>query len=441
MAVATPHGREAPASEECWALLDRIVASSQLRRAPRLREFLLYVSRRSLGDGRRQVHEQEIGVKVFGRSDTYDTSVDNIVRANATELRKRIEAYFNSEGSHEQLVMEIPRGSYIPVFRPRTSEPGTDEEALSKSHAHVTETTAEKLPARPYSAWMPATLFGAGLLILLLSAGCLNFWEKYHALHQSLSAWEDKPTLAEFWSQLLNSNPNTDMVISDTGIGLVGALRKKTFPLNDYLNRSYINQVQYEDLSPDMHTAISRILAWNLASPDEFALARRILALDPMGHKIHLYYARNYTSDLIKQDNVILVGASNSNPWDELFDSRLNFVTEFDNRVINRAPAAGEQATYAPSNVDGYCVLAYLPNSQNTGRVLLIEGTNAEATEAAGDFLLSEDQLTAFKKMLHASTLPYFQVLLKVSSVRGTPLAVTVAAYRVSTAAPKTAGQ
>jgi hypothetical protein len=62
--------------------------------------------------------------------------------------------------------------------------------------------------------------------------------------------------------------------------------------------------------------------------------------------------------------------------------------------------------------------------------VLLIEGTDAEATEAAGDFLLSEDQLSSFKRLLHATKLPYFQVLLKVSSVRGTPLVATVQAYR-----------
>jgi hypothetical protein len=74
--------------------------------------------------------------------------------------------------------------------------------------------------------------------------------------------------------------------------------------------------------------------------------------------------------------------------------------------------------------------VAFLPNPEHNGIVLLIEGTNAEATEAAGDFLLSEDQLSSFKKALHVSTFPYFEALLKVSSVRGTPLTATVEAYR-----------
>jgi hypothetical protein len=57
-------------------------------------------------------------------------------------------------------------------------------------------------------------------------------------------------------------------------------------------------------------------------------------------------------------------------------------------------------------------------------------GTNAEATEAAGDFLLSEDQLSNFKKKLQLNKLPFFEVLLKVSSVRGSPLTETIEAYR-----------
>jgi hypothetical protein len=104
-------------SEACWALLERIVASPQLRRAARLREFLMYVGQRSLKDGLDQIHEQEIGSNVFGRPADYDTSLDNIVRVNASELRKRIEDYFESDGAAEPLIMEVPRGSYKPVFR------------------------------------------------------------------------------------------------------------------------------------------------------------------------------------------------------------------------------------------------------------------------------------------------------------------------------------
>lgn len=433
--------KELPDPESCWALLERVAAGTQLRRAARLQELLFFLGKRSLKDGCDRVHEQEIGSNVFHRPAVYDTNVDNIVRTNVSDLRKRIDAYFGSEGSDEPLVMEIPRGSYIPVFRPRNKELEPGEENLSEVHSPTAGSAAERPQASAQPRWMPATLICAVLLILVLGGVSFYWWRQYRALHRSLFTWQDKPTVGEFWSQVLNSNPNTDIVISDAGIGMAEALSNKTFPLNDYLSRSYISQLQTADMSPDMHTAINRILAWNLASPDEFMLAWRILALDPAGRNLHLYNARNYMPDLLTKDNVILIGGRRSNPWDELFDNRINFITEFGtHRVLNRAPAAGEQAVYLSSDSDGYCVVAFFPKSDHHGQVLLIEGTNAEATEAAGDFLLSEDELSGFKKMLHVATLPYFQVLLKVSSVRGTPLTATVAAYRVSSAPAKTAG-
>lgn len=425
-----------PDPGECSALLERIAAGAQLKRSARLQELLFYIGKRYLRDTSDPVHEQEIGVQVFKRPDSYDTSLDNIVRTNVSDLRKRIEAYFQTEGLREPLIVEIPRGGYTPIFRYRVAE--TEPAASIPVENPATAIVAPALAEHPEEAsrrrfWMPAALVVFAVLIVVLATGCAVLWYQLSALRHSLFAWQFQPSVAAFWSDILNANSDTDLVMSDTGIGMVQALSQKTFPLDQYLNRSYVEQLQEEKLSPDMQGALNRIMAWNLASPDEFSLARRIMALDPTGKKLHLYNARNYMPDLINRDNVILIGARRSNPWDELFDSRLNFITEFDNRrVVNRAPAAGEQPVYPTSDSVGYCVVAYLPKSDQSGIDLLIEGTNAEATEAAGNFLLSEDQLSNFKRMLHVTKLPYFQVLLKVSSVRGTPFTATVQAYRVS---------
>ena len=62
---------------------------------------------------------------------------------------------------------------------------------------------------------------------------------------------------------------------------------------------------------------------------------------------------------------------------------------------------------------------------------MLVEGTSSEATEAGGEFLLSEDQLFNFQRTLHTANLPYFEVLLKTSQVRNTPITATIVAYRI----------
>src|SRR5277367_6734346 len=127
---------------ELLVLLDRVSRSPQLRRASRLRELLLYIGKQSIEEGRTDLHEQEIGTKVFGRPPHYDTSQDNIVRVNATELRKRLENYFVTDGAHEAWVLEIPRGGYSPVFSRRVvSARATPENGLPPHISAVRSTT------------------------------------------------------------------------------------------------------------------------------------------------------------------------------------------------------------------------------------------------------------------------------------------------------------
>jgi hypothetical protein len=433
MEVSLSKESETPASEECWALLERIGASPGLRRAPRLREFLDYVARRSLRDGCNQIHEQEIGIAVFGRLETYDTSVDNIVRANATELRKRIETYFESEGAHEPLTVEIPRGSYIPVFRHRPA-PVIAEPIQQGSAGTATAEAAEARPAaRRALFWLPWVI--AGLVVTALSACCISLWMQNRAINRSLYPWKDEPAVSALWSQFVDTNRGTDIVIADQSFMLLQNIDKQVFSFDEYLNRSYTSRLQATNLSPDMRGVLDLIASKNIGSLGEFRLGQRILALDPEGKNIHLYGAREYMPPLLSRDNVILIGGPISNPWQQLFASRMNFVVEPDsnryNPIHNRAPAPGEQAVYS-TDADplGYCIVAFLPSPNHNGKVLIIEGTSAEATEAGGNFLLSENQLSSFQKRLHAASPPYFEVLLKTSQASDTPFSTVITAYR-----------
>ena len=73
-------------------------------------------------EGPAEIHEQEVGHKVFGRPRDYDTGSDNIVRVHASMLRKRLEQYFAEDGAAEPVIVEIPRGNYAPVFHERAVE-------------------------------------------------------------------------------------------------------------------------------------------------------------------------------------------------------------------------------------------------------------------------------------------------------------------------------
>jgi hypothetical protein len=108
-----------PTEQECRALVERIVTSKEFQRANRLRDFLVYVVDRKLADAPQETTETLIGHRVFGRPPMYNTGEDSIVRTEAHILRQRLDRYFAREGLDEPIVLEIPKGSYVPVFHRR----------------------------------------------------------------------------------------------------------------------------------------------------------------------------------------------------------------------------------------------------------------------------------------------------------------------------------
>ncbi len=452
MGVWVLQNNELPDVETCQGLLNRILSSPQLKRSARMRALLAYVGQRALEEGCEQLHEQEIGTEVFGRAPGYDTSTDNIVRVNATELRKRIESYFETEGLNEPLTVEIPRGSYIPVFRYRPVEspmmpappaPVADAPALVDEPEPEAPVPARQAALRPRPSGWVAGAIAAAVAIVALSIGCLHLWMQNRAMHKLLYPWEYKPAVAELWSGFLSANPKTDVVLADSGFGMFQTLSGQSFSLQDYLNRSYVNQLPDLNVAPDMRSTLHMLARRTLVSRGGFTMAQHLAALEPLGNKIHMYFSRNYMPSLIKRDNVVLFGTRLSNPWMEIYESRLNFVLQRNPNVRNpnargaprlivtdRSPHAGEQAVYTPSGTSGYCTVAYLPNEQHTGRVMLIEGTTSEAAQGCGDFLLSEAEMSNLKKKFGPNGFPYFQVLLRTSDLIDMPITSTLVAYR-----------
>lgn len=180
-------------SDRCWELLQRVAASPSLRRASRLQELLLFSGRAALREGCTHISEQEIGARIFGRPPDYDTSADNIVRTNMSDLRKRIASYFEREGASEPILMEIPRGSYLPVF---TLRPEHTEPAPESTPAHPADTVRTEEPA--HRKWGKLLLAAVLVLGMLVSAGFLI--RRHYLVPQT--------PLDAFWAPVLQSKGN-----------------------------------------------------------------------------------------------------------------------------------------------------------------------------------------------------------------------------------------
>ena len=64
-----------------------------------------------------ELKESVIAIEVFGRRPDYNPRHDPIVRTEARRLRARLSDYYLSEGKSDALVIELPKGGYVPRFR------------------------------------------------------------------------------------------------------------------------------------------------------------------------------------------------------------------------------------------------------------------------------------------------------------------------------------
>ena len=108
------------------AEVDRIVQSSGFAHSERMARFLQCIVERTLAGRADELKEYLLGVEVFDRKHDYDPRVDPIVRVEARRLRSKLEDYYENHGAEAGVVIELPKGGYIPTIRPPGPAPTSD---------------------------------------------------------------------------------------------------------------------------------------------------------------------------------------------------------------------------------------------------------------------------------------------------------------------------
>ena len=151
------------------AQLERILASAPFRNSKRYPALLRYVVEQELKGAAADLKERTIGIDVFGRSASYDSGADPVVRVSAGEVRKRLAQYYQQVASENELRIELPLGSYHPEFVMPTPVPAT---ALQQREQMLPVPVQEVPLHRVVSAKLPKTaMLYAALTIVVLSLG------------------------------------------------------------------------------------------------------------------------------------------------------------------------------------------------------------------------------------------------------------------------------
>jgi TolB-like protein len=112
---------EAVPPHEVEAALARVLGSAPVRASRRTSDFLAFTIGEVLAGRGSELRERVVGVGALGRSPTFDPRVDPAVRVQARRVRTALDRYYAGPGAGDPVRIELPTGSYVPVFRPNPS--------------------------------------------------------------------------------------------------------------------------------------------------------------------------------------------------------------------------------------------------------------------------------------------------------------------------------
>ena len=136
--------------------LSKILSSPNFRNSPVLASFLRFITEEALAGRASNLNEYAIATQVFCRGADFDSADDTIVRTQAYRLRLKLGEYYGADGLRDRIVIEIPKGHYVPLFK-RQPQPV------------VLDGTFANLPAPTH---LPAAQKKASTLFIFLLASC-----------------------------------------------------------------------------------------------------------------------------------------------------------------------------------------------------------------------------------------------------------------------------
>lgn len=377
--------REAPPAVDRTAILqqlERMVKSRHFRNSRRYPAFLAHIVRRRLDGDLDSLKERMLGIEVFKRPNDYDTGSDPVVRITAGEVRKRIALYYHDEGTGRELRIELPPGSYVPMFSEvNHGAPGQEPEAFPYGPYAVTGGGAARLHAGMAEAAQRAGLrsrprFGmlatALAMVLAVTIAGIWFWR-----------WDSSP-VESMWRPFFDS-PDPVLIVVGSPLGsLAGPTENGSDPR----------------LPMDSHSHV------HLSLNDALALSNITGLLDIHGQAYRVQTASSTSLDDLRKRPVVLISAF-GNPWSGRILTPLRFsllrqqiaadgTTILGSIVDHRRPGPIWNFDFTKPvavNSKDYAIVARLHSDLTEGPVTVVAGLGAGATESAGEFVSMPEYL------------------------------------------------
>lgn len=446
--------------------LEKVLQSRTLQNSESLKAFLRFVVEKTVDDEAVLLKEYTIATEVFGRNDDYDPRIDSVVRVQAGRLRTKLHEYYTTEGKSDQIVIDLPKGHYHPVFNcphPESlheTSPGTTHTTNGDaSNGHTTPTAtaadehshAEVIPKRGRGRAVILLLCG---LIVLLGVATFALYSSNRELRRQVTTQSADPTLNNedfktVWGSFIDdpeppllvlSNPTVYRFVNEAD---PGALAQRAIQMTPEQTRALVTAPEFKGQWAGGQTPrLIPSLGMYTGMGEAIGVYRLTDLLRASNKTILLRQSRQVSAADLKYRNIILLGSIYVNEWTRKLPSVENFNYTFSATIENRDPLPGEEHVYKPQfneqtselAVD-YALITVKPNVSGEHAVMTLAGIFSEGTEAAAEFITTRNHLAVLGQRLRqlgGQNAPpkYYQALLKVEVENGTPTKITLLSLR-----------
>lgn len=351
--------------------LDRLLVHPLFSNSKRYPVLLNYTVDQTLKGNVAELKERSIGIEVFGRTPSYDANADPVVRITAGEVRKRLMQYYYDSTHDGELVIELPTGSYVPIFH--NAEPTAEPELLSAAPEQFLQSTfPAPLVETPRSAPRVGWLLVAALVALAGAAG-LGIGLRYHDFQPPTS-------IDRFWAPITAGSNTATYCLGEPAKNLdVGSINSLEIPPPG---------TKPEPLYFRLHQSGLFALA------DVITLTRTAATLETRHKAFRVVPASDASFAQLREGPIVLIGAFD-NIWTLRVTQKLRFGFEskdgvaliVDRKSLKQTTwATAWDLPYEKLSRD-YAIVARIHDSTTGQPVIIAAGISEEGTEAAGEIL------------------------------------------------------
>ena len=353
--------------------LDRLLVHPLFSNSKRYPVLLAHTVEQTLKGNAAELKERSIGIEVFGRSPSYDANADPVVRITAGEVRKRLMQYYYDSAHDGELVIELPIGSYVPVFHTPEAPP---EPALPPLAPEIAAQYTPPLPpAVPRSAPPLRWLLFTVLVGIAVAVG-FGIGFRYHEFR----AFQPPTSIDRFWAPITAGTTTATYCLGEPAKNLdVGSINSLEVPPVGSKPEPLYFRLHYSGL---------------FALADVITLTHTAAALETSHKAFRVVPASGASFAQLREGPIVLIGAFD-NIWTLRVTQKLRFGFESKEGVALIVDRKSQKQTTWATAWDlpyeklsrDYAIVARIHDSITGQPVIIAAGISEEGTEAAGEIL------------------------------------------------------